>query len=117
MPKLPPEVNASAQGGRPSGTFSLELSKILEPLCCKKWQKIPSQETGFGNRKRLKVLNDISLVHLNEQRVGKIWCDLWDVGAESAPPPGGNRVKVSENLDAMEDALVAPAVTSLMSII
>ena len=38
------------------------------------------------------------------------WCDLCDVGAESAPP-GWNRVKVSENLGA---TAVAPAVTSLV---
>ena len=48
--------------------------------------------------------------------VGKFWCDLWDVGAESAAPDW-NRVKVSNYLDATEVPLVAPAVTSLMSII
>ena len=38
---------------------------VLEPTCCKKWQKNPHQETGSGNRGRLKVLNDTKLV-LNE---------------------------------------------------
>ena len=41
------------------------LTKELEPSCCKKRQKSPSQETGVGNRERLKVLNDTILV-LNE---------------------------------------------------
>ena len=39
----------------------------LEQLCCKKWQKSPCQETGFGNRGRLKVRNNIILV-LNEHK-------------------------------------------------
>ena len=34
----------------------------LEPLCCKKRQKSPCQETGLGNRGRLKDLNDTKLV-------------------------------------------------------
>ena len=38
---------------------------VLEPLCCKKWQKNPCQEIGLGNMGRLKVLNDTNLV-LNE---------------------------------------------------
>ena len=29
----------------------------LEPVCCKKRQKSPNQETGLGNRGDLKVLN------------------------------------------------------------
>ena len=38
----------------------------LEPSCCKKRQKkSPGQETGLGNRERMKVLNDTKLV-LNE---------------------------------------------------
>ena len=35
---------------------------VLEPLCCKKWQKNPCQEIGLGNMGRLKVLNDTNLV-------------------------------------------------------
>ena len=52
--------------------FSLELS------CCKKQQKSPNQETGLGNRRHLKVLNDTKLV-LNEHEsdrfnhLGSIW--------------------------------------------
>ena len=38
---------------------------VLEPVCCKKQQKSPNQETGLGNRGHLKVLNDIKLI-LNE---------------------------------------------------
>ena len=38
----------------------------LEPVCCKKQQKSPNQETGLGNWGHLKVLNDAKLV-LNEQ--------------------------------------------------
>ena len=38
---------------------------VLEPLCCKKWQKNPCQEIGLGNMGRLKALNDTNLV-LNE---------------------------------------------------
>ena len=37
----------------------------IEPSCYKKQQKSPGQETGLGNRGRLKVLNDTKLV-LNE---------------------------------------------------
>ena len=37
----------------------------LEPSCCKKWQKKSNQETGLGNRGRLKALNGTKLV-LNE---------------------------------------------------
>ena len=37
----------------------------LEQACCKKGQKSPGQETGWGNRGRLKVLNVTKLV-LNE---------------------------------------------------
>ena len=47
-------------------TFTISYSKTaLEPVCCKKQQKSPNQETSFGNRGRLKVLNDTKLV-LNE---------------------------------------------------
>ena len=39
---------------------------LLELSFCKKWQKkSPNQETGLGNRGRLKVLNDTKLF-LNE---------------------------------------------------
>ena len=48
---------------------------------------------------------------------GKFGATSGMLGQNLPPPLGGNRVKVSENLDAMEDAPVAPAVTSLMSII
>ena len=37
--------------------------------------------------------------------------------AESAPPPGWDRVKVSENLSATEVAPVAPADTSLVWVV
>ena len=32
---------------------------LLEPVCCKKRQKSPNQETGLGNRGHLKVTNDM----------------------------------------------------------
>ena len=35
---------------------------LLEPSCCKKCQKSPSQETDLGNRGRLKVLGDTKLI-------------------------------------------------------
>ena len=35
---------------------------ILEPVCCKKRQKSPNQETGLGKRGHLKVLKDTKLV-------------------------------------------------------
>ena len=43
---------------------------------------------------------------------GNFWCDLCDVGAESVPP-GWNRVKVTENLDATDVVPDAPVDTSL----
>ena len=43
----------------------LFLKLQLELSCCENRQKIPNQETGLGNRGRLKVLNDTKLV-LNE---------------------------------------------------
>ena len=46
--------------------WSYDHDLLLEPFCCKKQQKrSPIQETGLGNRERLKVLNDTKLV-LNE---------------------------------------------------
>ena len=51
---------------------------VLETSCCKKWEKKnPNQETGFGNRGRLKVLNGTKLA-LNEHEwplnhLGSIW--------------------------------------------
>ena len=41
------------------------LKDILEPLCCKKWQKILVkilQYTGLGNRGLLEALNDTKLI-------------------------------------------------------
>ena len=51
----------------PRGHFEINwpLEAQLELSCCKKRQKISGQETGLGNRERLKVLNDTKLV-LNE---------------------------------------------------
>ena len=39
----------------------------LEPICCKKQQKSPNQETGLGNKEHLKVLKDTNLV-LNDYK-------------------------------------------------
>ena len=36
--------------------------RILELVCCKKWQKSPNQETGLENRGCLKVLSVIKLI-------------------------------------------------------
>ena len=41
------------------------MVKKVEQACCKNGQKSPGQETGLGNRGRLKVLKDTKLV-LNE---------------------------------------------------
>ena len=35
---------------------------VLEPVCCKKRQKSPNQETGLGNRGPLEILNDTKLI-------------------------------------------------------
>ena len=43
-------------------SFSFGLEKTLEQVCCKKQQKSPNQETGLGNRGRLKDLNGTKLV-------------------------------------------------------
>ena len=43
-------------------------SSSIEMSCCKKLQKNPNQETGLGNRGRLKVLNDTKLC-LNEDEL------------------------------------------------
>ena len=43
---------------------------------------------------------------------GKFRCDLCD-GGQNLPPPGWDRVKVSQNLGAIWVAPVAPADTSL----
>ena len=46
-----------------SNIYFWSKSKIaLEPVCCKKRQKSPNQETGFGNRGHLMVLKDTKLV-------------------------------------------------------
>ena len=37
-------------------------TKLLKPVCCKKRQKCPNQETGLGNRGHLIVLKDTKLV-------------------------------------------------------
>ena len=46
-------------------TVLLRGQNFLEQSCCKKQQKSPGQETGLGNRGRLKVLNENTFV-LNE---------------------------------------------------
>ena len=46
---------------------NLDTGYILEPVCCKKRQKSPIQETGLGNRGYLKALKDTKLV-LNEHQ-------------------------------------------------
>ena len=38
------------------------LKVLLEPSCCKKWQKKSQPRNWFGNRECLKVLNDTKLV-------------------------------------------------------
>ena len=46
-----------------NGVFVLILWQyILEPSCCKKWEKSPNQETGLGNRGHLKVLNNTNMM-------------------------------------------------------
>ena len=43
-------------------------SKIaLEPVCCKKRQKSPNQETGLGNRRHLKVLKNTKFVLIEHE--------------------------------------------------
>ena len=51
----------------------------LEPVCCKKQQKSPNQETDFENTGHLKVLNDTKLVlseHESFNQLGSIWYHL-----------------------------------------
>ena len=63
-----------------------------EPSCCKKQQKSPGQETGLGNRGRLKVLNDTKLI-LKDQRghsithaqLGSIWHRSEPLGVPNFP--------------------------------
>ena len=50
---------------------------------------------------------------LRDVTIGKIWMRPLQWWAESAPPPGGDRVKVSENLGAIFVAPVSPVDTSL----
>ena len=38
---------------------------LLEPVCCKKRQKSPNQETGLGNREHLKVCQ-IGMYYVSE---------------------------------------------------
>ena len=38
------------------------MRSSLEPVCCKKWQKSPNQETGFGNRRPLEALIGTKLI-------------------------------------------------------
>ena len=38
----------------------------LEPSSCENWKKSPNQETGLGSKGRLKVLNDTTLLVINE---------------------------------------------------
>ena len=45
--------------------------KPIRGSCCKKRQKSPNQETGFGNKGHLKVLNDIKLV-LNDHELSPL---------------------------------------------
>ena len=46
-------------------SYLTDLTQILELSCCKITQKCPNHETGLGNRRRLKVVNDTKL-GLNE---------------------------------------------------
>ena len=41
---------------------TLVQHQALEPVCCKKRQKSPNQETGLGNRGPLEILNDTKLI-------------------------------------------------------
>ena len=52
-----------------SNIYFWSKSKIaLEPVCCKKRQKSPNQETGLGNRGHLKVLKNTKLVLIEYER-------------------------------------------------
>ena len=42
--------------------YLIYILTILEPVCCKKRQKSPNQETGLGNRRPLEALNDAKLI-------------------------------------------------------
>ena len=42
--------------------LDIQTNVQLKPVCCKKRQKSPNQETSLGNRGHLKVLNDTKLV-------------------------------------------------------
>ena len=66
-----------------SKEYTYQLIKIwstpkkISTTCCKKCQKSPNQETGLGNRGRLKSLNETKLV-INEHEwplnhLGSIW--------------------------------------------
>ena len=70
------EVNAlpielQGQSLNNNGKFNIFVTNLcqrvfglsyLEPVCCKKRQKSPNQETGLGNKGHLKVMNDTKLV-------------------------------------------------------
>ena len=52
-----------------SNIYFWSKSKIaLEPVCCKKRQKSPNQETGLGNRGHLKVLKNTKLILIEHER-------------------------------------------------
>ena len=59
-----PKSNIRNSIGRYHSKFFVQVWH-MEPSYCKKRQKSPNQETGLGNRGRLKVLYDTKLV-LNE---------------------------------------------------
>ena len=48
-------------------SFFENFENSLELSCCKKRQKSPNQETGLGNRGRLKVLNGTKLILIEHE--------------------------------------------------
>ena len=49
-------ITSACTGGSPL------VGSPLEPVCCKKRQKSPNQETGLGNRGTLEALNDTKVI-------------------------------------------------------
>ena len=76
------EYNLEYHTGKRSGNHSdqSDWTESLEPVCSNKRQKSPNQETGLGNRGRLKVLNDTKLVlnghEWSPYQLGSIWDHL-----------------------------------------
>ena len=78
-----------------SKEYTYQLIKIwstpkkISTTCCKKCQKSPNQETGLGNRGRLKSLNETKLV-INEHEwplnhLGSIWHHSEPLEVPSSP--------------------------------